>query len=159
MHVDKFESAFMWLSGIMLAIFAGAIIISVVGFGIHVPGASGQIDPKDIDKDPGFSQPGLHQLRDGVYEAYFVVQAWQFTPTQIEVPVHSEVFFYLTSRDLIHGFKVFDTDINIMVIPGQISQVTHTFNTPGKYQFYCHEYCGSLHHTMTGVITVTGANQ
>ena len=57
--------------------------------------------------------------------------------------------------DIIHGFKVFDTNINIMVIPGQISEVTHTFDEPGEFQFYCHEYCGSAHHTMTGVITIT----
>lgn len=157
MHVDKFESAFLWLSGTMMAIFAGAVIISVVGFGIHLPGPSGEIAPADIDKDPGFANPGLKQLRPGVYEAYIVVQAWQFTPTALEVPVGSKVIFYLTSRDVIHGFKMFDTNINIMVIPGQISQVEHTFTKPGKYQWYCHEYCGSLHHTMTGTVTVTGA--
>jgi cytochrome c oxidase subunit II len=141
----------------MLAIFAGAVVISVVGFGIHLPGPGGQIDPKDIDQDPGFSNPGLHQLRDGVFEAYFVVQNYQFTPTDIEVPAGSQVTFYLTSRDVIHGFQVFDTNINFMVIPGQISRVEHTFKQPGTFQFYCNEYCGSLHHTMTGTITVTGA--
>jgi cytochrome c oxidase subunit 2 len=155
MHVDKLESAFLWLSGAMLAIFAGAVVISVVGFGIHLPGPSGQISPAEIDKDPGFANPGIHKLRDGVYEAYIVVQAWQFTPTEMEVPVKSKVIFYLSSRDVIHGFKMFDADINIMVIPGQISQVEYTFKKAGKYQFYCHEYCGSLHHTMTGTITVT----
>lgn len=158
MHVDKFESAFLWLAGIMMAIFAGAVVISVVGFGIHVPGPSGQLAPQDIDKDPGFANPGMHKIRDGFYEAYIVVQTWQFTPAEMEVPVGSHVIFYLASRDLVHGFKMFDTNVNIMVIPGQISQTEHTFNTPGKYQFYCHEYCGALHHTMTGVVTVTGAN-
>ena len=75
----------------------------------------------------------------------------------MEVPAGSHVIFYLTSGDVIHGFKVFDTNINIMVIPGQISQVERTFNTPGTYHFVCHEYCGAPHPTMTGVVTVTKA--
>ena len=85
-----------------------------------------------------------------------VAQAWQFAPTQIEVPAGSEVTFFITSKDIIHGFKVFDTNVNIMVIPGQISEVTHTFDEPGEFEFYCHEYCGSSHHIMSGVINVTG---
>jgi cytochrome c oxidase subunit 2 len=157
MHVDKFGSAFLWLSGTMLAIFAGAVVISVVGLGIHLPGPSGQIDPAQIDKDPGFGSPGVKELRTGVYEVYIVVQSFQFMPNRIQIPVGSQVTFYLTSRDVMHGFKVFDTNVNILVIPGQISEVEHTFNQPGTYQFYCHEYCGSLHHTMTGAVTVTGA--
>jgi cytochrome c oxidase subunit 2 len=157
MHVDKLESAFLWLSGTMLTIFAGAVVISVVGMGIQLPGSSGQIDPAQINKDPGFANPGVKELRKGVYEAYIVVQNYQFTPGQMQVPAGSIVTFYLTSRDVIHGFKVFDTNVNIVVIPGQISKVAHVFNQPGAYPFFCNEYCGSLHHTMTGTVTVTGA--
>ena len=89
MHIDKLEGAFLTLAGTMMALFAGAVIISVVGMGIHVPGPAGQIAPAEIDKDPGFADPGVKQLRPGVYEAYIVVQAWQFTPTEFSVPVGS----------------------------------------------------------------------
>jgi cytochrome c oxidase subunit 2 len=154
MHIDKYEAAFLWLGGIMLGVFAAAILISVFGLGIQLPTQVEQIAPAEVDADPGFSNPGLREIYPGKYEAYIVAQAWQFTPTEITVPVGSEVTFFITSRDVIHGFKVFDTNINIMVIPGQISEVKHTFDEPGEYIYYCHEYCGSLHHTMEGVVKV-----
>jgi len=157
MHMDKYENGFLWLSGIMLGAFAISVLISVAGLNIHLPGESGQIDPAAVDADPDFGNPGLRQIRPGVYEAYLTLGDWQYSPAKIEIPVGSQVTFYLTSKDVIHGFKVFDTNINVMVIPGQISQVQHTFNQPGTYQFYCHEYCGALHHTMTGQVVVTGA--
>ncbi len=146
----------MWLASGMLVLFAGAIAISVFGLGVQLPSVVDQVAPAEVDTAPGFSNPGLREVYPGRYEAYIVVQAWQFTPDQITVPVGSRVTFYLASKDIIHGFKMFDTNTNIMVIPGQISEVTHTFDEPGAYQFYCHEYCGSLHHTMFGVVNVVG---
>jgi len=157
MHIDKYENAFMWLSGIMLGAFAIAVLISVGGLGIHLPGDAGQIDPAKVDSDPDFGNPGLRSIRPGVYEVYMRLGDWQYSPASIEVPVHSQVTFYLTSTDVIHGFKVFDTNINAMVIPGQITKVEHTFDRTETFQFYCHEYCGALHPTMTGQIIVTGA--
>lgn len=154
MHVDRFEAAFIRLSIVMLAVFAVAIMISVFGLGIQLPGVVDQIAPAQVSSEPGFDNPGLREVYPGKYEVYIVVETWQFTPNQITVPVGSEVTFFLASKDIIHGFKVMDTNINIMVIPGQISEFTHTFNEPGSYQFFCHEYCGGAHHTMTGVVNV-----
>jgi cytochrome c oxidase subunit 2 len=155
MHIDKYEGAFLWLAGVMLTVFAGAVVISAVGLNIHLPGQGGQIDPQKVTDELGFSTPGLTQIRPGVYEAYLVVQAWQFNPSDLgEVPVGSTVHFFLSSLDVIHAFKMFDTNINIMVIPGQVSQVSHTFTRAGIYHFLCYEYCGTLHHTMYGQIKV-----
>jgi len=156
MHIDRYESTFLRLATGMLVLFAGAIVISVFGLGIQLPTAVEQIAPADVATAAGFKTPGAREVFAGHYEAYIVVETWLFTPSEITVPVGSEVTFFLASKDLIHGFKVFDTNVNIMVIPGQISEVSHTFNTPGDFQFYCHEYCGAAHHTMTGVVHVVG---
>jgi cytochrome c oxidase subunit 2 len=56
---------------------------------------------------------------------------------------------------VVHGVKITDTNINMMLLPGQISVLTATFERPGTYNFICHEYCGTLHHTMYGQIIVT----
>lgn len=156
MHIDKYESAFMWLSAIMLLVFGGAILISVTGLQVTLPGHVEHLPPGDVLAAPGFSEPGLREVYEGRYEVYMVLGNWTFTPNEIEVPVGSEVTFFLASADVTHGFKVFDTNVNIMVIPGQVSEVTHTFKEAGDYQFYCHEYCGAPHHTMTGVVHVVG---
>ena len=158
MHMDKYENAFLWLAGIMLGVFGIAVLISVAGLGIHLPGESGQIDPKDVAADPGFGAPGLKSVRPGVYELYIVASTWQYDPSEVEVPKGSQVTLFLTSIDVIHGFKVFDTTLNGMIIPGQITKLEYTFNRPGTFAFYCHEYCGALHHTMIGQIVVTGDN-
>jgi cytochrome c oxidase subunit 2 len=154
MHIDRFEAMFLWLAAGMLFLFAGAIVISVFGLGIQLPTISDQIAPDEIDTTAGFDRPGLREVYPARYEVFMVAQTWSFTPASIEVPVGSEVTFFVTSRDIIHGFKVFDTNINVMVVPGQVTEFTHTFNEAGDYQFYCHEYCGAGHHTMTGIIHV-----
>jgi cytochrome c oxidase subunit 2 len=46
-----------------------------------------------------------------------------------------------------------------MVIPGQITRVTQTFDEPGEYKFVCHEFCGLAneqvgHHSMFGRVVV-----
>ena len=79
---------------------------------------------------------------------------WQFSPNTITVPAGSRVTFYVTSKDVQHGFKIAGTNINIMALPGEVGVLTATFDTPGTYNFYCHEYCGALHHTMYGQIVV-----
>ena len=158
MHIDQLEATFIRLSAVMMLVFAGAIAIAVFGLGIQLPGVVEEIDPAEVQTAPGFSDAdGLRQVYEGKYEAHIIASAsrgWVFIPDQIEVPAGSEVTFFLASEDVIHGFKVQDTNINVMVIPGQISEFTHTFNEPGEYQFYCHEYCGGAHHNMAGVVNV-----
>jgi cytochrome c oxidase subunit 2 len=154
LHVDRFEATFMRLAVLMLLVFAGAVSIAVFGLGVRLPHVVDQVAPADVDTTVGFDNPGLRMIYPGRYEAYIVVQTWQFNPAQITVPAGSEVTLYLASKDIIHGFKIIDTNVNIMVIPGQISEVTYTFKEAGTYQFVCHEYCGALHHTMAGVVNV-----
>ena len=43
------------------------------------------------------------------------------------------------------------------VNPGEISEVTLTFDRPGKYTFYCTRWCSINHWRMRGVIEVTDA--
>jgi cytochrome c oxidase subunit II len=77
-----------------------------------------------------------------------------FNPTQVRVPAGSSVTFYLTSVDVQHGFQIERTNVNMMVLPGQVSKLTAKFDKPGTYNFICHEYCGVGHHTMFGQIIV-----
>ena len=62
--------------------------------------------------------------------------------------------FKVASGNVIHGFMVRNTNINAMVIPGEVTQVTYTFDKPGEYLIICHEYCGLLHHTMYSKVVV-----
>jgi cytochrome c oxidase subunit 2 len=46
------------------------------------------------------------------------------------------------------------TRVNMMLIPGQVSQYEYRFDKPGEYLLICHEYCGRLHHTMSAKVVV-----
>lgn len=157
MHIDPYERGWMILSGVILVVFLAAVTVAGFALGIQLPGPELRVDPKTVDA-PG--QPwhadnvGLRELAPGKYEAYILSQTWLFAPREISVPAGSSVTFYVTSKDVQHGFKVQDTNINMMVIPGQVSKLTVTFESPGQYYFVCHEYCGAGHAAMFGTVNV-----
>jgi cytochrome c oxidase subunit II len=157
MRIDRYASMFLWLAAGMLFMFAGAIVISVSGLGIQMPSAIEQASPSDLASISGFEDPGFHQIGEGRYEVYMTASAadeWAFDPAEITIPVGSEVTFFIASTDVLHSLKVYDTTINVMIIPGQVAEVTYTFKQLGDFEYYCNEYCGSLHHQMAGVIHV-----
>jgi cytochrome c oxidase subunit 2 len=131
-----------------------AIVLTAFAVGIRVPTAEGRVDPRALAQTAPFDEPGVRELAPGRYEVTVVAQVFQFNPGEITVPAGSKVTFELTSRDVVHGFKIEDTPVNVMVVPGQISKVTTTFDEPGEYLIVCHEYCGGGHHAMFGKVIV-----
>ncbi len=155
-HIHTYEKWWIGASLVVLAVFAVAIGLSGFAAGIQVPAPELRVDPNIIAKSGPFAEPGLRELAPGKYEAYILAQAnpWRFRPDEIRVPVGSTVTFYLTSADVQHGFRLHDSNINVMVLPGQVSKLTHTFDTVGEFPFICHEYCGVGHQNMYGTIIV-----
>jgi cytochrome c oxidase subunit II len=131
-----------------------AVVLTAFAVGIRVPGIAGRIDPQAIAQTAPFDEPGVRELAPDRYEVAMVASVFQFTPNEIRVPAGARVTFSLTSRDVIHGLKIEGTPVNVMVIPGQISEVSATFDEPGEYLFVCHEYCGAGHHVMYGKVIV-----
>ena len=158
MHIDRYERLFIYAAVVLLVVFMGALAVSSFAFGIRVPTAYEKVDPRTVATPPSpWGLPADERIRElspGNYEVYLLGQMWQFTPNLITVPAGSRVTFYVTSRDVQHGFKITNTNINIMALPGEVGVLTATFDTPGTYNFVCHEYCGALHHTMYGQVVV-----
>lgn len=78
-----------------------------------------------------------------------------WSPAALTVPAGIPLHLRLTSDDVVHGFAVGQTDLTpVVVIPGEISEVTLTFKTPGKYTYYCTRWCGPDHWRMRGTIEV-----
>jgi cytochrome c oxidase subunit 2 len=102
-----------------------------------------------------FSEPGLRELAPGKYEAYILSRTFLYQPREITVPVGSTVTFYVTSADVQHGFAVEGTNVNMQIVPGQVSKLTTRFDRPGEYNYICHEYCGAGHAAMYGKVIVT----
>lgn len=159
LHVDWYEGLWIRISVGVLVIFVVAVLISSSAFSIQVPGVYARVDPQALADTP-FGEPGLREVAPGKYELYMLAATWQFVPSEIRVPAGSAVKFLVTSPDVQHGFKIMDTNVNMMVLPGQVSTLSTTFEEPGVYQMICHEYCGYVagspigHHTMFGQIIV-----
>lgn len=154
MKVHTYEKAFLWVGAVMLVVFLGALTYASVAMGIDLPGAEGRVDPTRVVSEAPFDEPGVRQMSPGRYEVVMVGRAWQFQPSEIRVPVGSEVTLIATSVDVIHGVHVEGTRVNMMLIPGQVSRNTYTFNEPGEHLMVCHEFCGAGHHTMFGKVIV-----
>ncbi len=154
MRIETYEKAYLTLSGITLAMCLGILLYVPIGYGIHLPGRVAEVDPQRVRTTPPFDNPGVRQTGPNAYEAVMIGQAWTFIPPEIRVPVGAEITFTATSADVLHGFHVEGTRLNMMLIPGQVSRNTYTFQQPGEYVIICHEYCGLGHHTMFGKVVV-----
>lgn len=154
MQIERYEKIFMVLSAVVLVAALLAIGAGTLAAGVHLPSPAGRYDPKTLRQTPPFDQPGVREIAPGRYEVVMVARAWGFEPNEIRVPAGSTVRFRVASADVIHGLLIEDTNVNVMVIPGQIVDVETTFDTPGTYVFVCHEYCGFGHHQMFGKVVV-----
>lgn len=150
MRVELYEKVFLWLTAGMLVAALAAIGVSVALAGVSLPGPAGRLDPRLVRQTAPFDQPGLRQVAPRQYEAVLLAQTWSYTPNEIRIPAGSHVTFIVTSADVIHGLLIQNTDVNAMIVPGQVTRVHATFHAPGEYLFLCHEYCGLGHHTMAG---------
>jgi len=154
MRAERYEKAFLLLSGGVLVLFIGALAFATLGMGIHLPGRAGEIDPTAVRSTPPFDHPGVRQVGPGRYEAVVLAQAWRYDPQEIDVPAGSTVTFRVTSADVIHGFYIEGTRVNFMVLPGEITEETYTFREPGEHRLICDEYCGAGHQLMAGKVVV-----
>lgn len=157
MRIDPYERAWIVLGLLVLAAFLVGVVASITVFGYHLPGPAGHVNPRRLAQTPPFDQPGLRQTGPGKYEVVLVAMTWAFRPNEVRIPMGSEVTFVLSSQDVIHGFRIPNTPVNLMIIPGQVTRMTVRFDRPGEYPFYCHEYCGVGHQVMSGRIIVESA--
>jgi len=153
-HIDPYERMWMVISIVLLVVFA--IAVGVAGFfmGIQVPAPEKRVDPQTVATEWA-DRLEVREISAGRYEVFIIAKTWQFTPNEIIVPVGAEVTFYITSIDYQHGFNLQGTNVNLQIVPGWVSKMTHTFDTAGEFTFICTEYCGAAHAIMSGKVIVT----
>ena len=162
MQVHNFEKVWLGAAILLIVGFIATISYGTVGAGISmVDDSGGQISAQAVQNGntgTQFDDPGVVQDSEDHVVVYVVAQQFQFRPgsgdTPIRVPADTRVTFKVTSADVVHGFSIAETNINTMVIPGQVAEVTAVFDETGTYGLVCHEYCGAAHHTMGGSVEV-----
>ena len=115
-------------------------------------GAPGESAGQQEVRDP--NEPGVWEIAPNVYEAVIVAFEGGFDPSEVRVPVGAEVRFRARSADLVHGFLIEGTDIEMEVDTFDPVTASHTFDVAGEYALYCHIYCGGGHPSMMGKVIV-----
>lgn len=144
--IDKAEKKVFMIIGGMVALFVFSILYAWGKYDSNVP--------ECIPYNKAYTEPKVNKIDDKTYPVFAVAQMWQFQPAQIYIPVGSEVDFYLTSKDVVHGFHIPDKNLNMMAVYGNINKMTVKFDKPGVYDITCHEYCGVGHQNMQGQVIV-----
>lgn len=83
---------------------------------------------------------------------------WAWIMDAQEVPAHKVVEFNVTSRDVNHGFAIYNPEGRLVTqtqaMPTYTNKLIYKFDEPGVYTVRCLEYCGVGHHIMLGSFTV-----
>ena len=143
--LDSSERNVIIITGAVLALFIFSIL--------YARGRNNDL-PECVPYDKAYTQPKVVQLDDKTYQVYAVAQMWQFQPSQIYIPTGSEVDFFITSNDVVHGFNIAEKNLNLLAIYGNIIKTTVRFDKPGVYKITCHEYCGVGHQSMQAEVIV-----
>lgn len=114
------------------------------------------IDPTTLHLAGEFTEDQLGSAveNDGSVTVRVLANQYAFTPSCVLVPADTPVRFRGTAADVIHGFSVSHTNVNMMLVPGYISDVRARFATPADLLMPCHEYCGTGHAAMWAHVKV-----
>ena len=92
---------------------------------------------------------------DGRYYVNLIGMRFTWLPSNIILANSTEVKFRITSPDVIHGFQIAGTNVNVMVLPGYIAEITWkvpAYMPAEKYLIICNEYCGAGHQDMYTIL-------
>jgi cytochrome c oxidase subunit 2 len=73
---------------------------------------------------------------------------------EIHVPVNKPVLTYITSKDVIHSFKIIAMRVTQDAIPGMRIPMWFTPTKTGRFQINCAQLCGIGHAAMAGGMLV-----
>jgi cytochrome c oxidase subunit II len=143
--IDKSEKKVLLMTGALLSLLLFSIL--------YARGKYNDL-PECLPFDKTYTEPKVVKLDEKTFQVYSVAQMWQFQPAQIYIPAGSEVDFFVTSKDVVHGFNIAQKNVNLMAIYGNINKSTVKFDKPGVYKITCHEYCGVGHQNMQAEVIV-----
>lgn len=165
MHLHKYEK--LWLTFGIGGLVAFLIVLAIGAFylGTHPQSHGVTIDPNNIEAEEAFQEEnlGLTEVRENEYVLNVIASAFNYNlgtdengdPVKhIRIPKGAKLLVQATSPDVVHGFNIAGTNVNMMVEPGYISAMEVEMKKPGTYTLVCNEYCGTGHHLMYATVEV-----
>jgi len=168
MTVHKEEKIWAFFVLGMVVVFLGALAYAAWGLGLNTPYTVQQIPAEKtlevfkpsvdcINPNVKRVENNIVICEDGRYYVNIVGMRFRWLPSNIVLTNPKEVKFRITATDVIHGFQIAGTNVNVMVFPGYIAEITWKIppNLPaGKYLIVCNEYCGAGHQDMYTVMEI-----
>jgi cytochrome c oxidase subunit II len=146
MAIDKIEKRIIISSMFLMGLFVFSLLYAKNKYRSDVP--------ECLPYNKAYTEPKVTKLDEKTYQVFSVASMWQFEPAEIYIPVGSDVDFYLTSKDVVHGFNIAEKNVNMMAVYGAINKTSVRFDKPGVYNIVCHEYCGVGHQNMRAQVIV-----
>lgn len=151
---ERHERVWVFVAIVLLTLLlVGTMFFVVFDYGVVVRTDGFRRDPAVLPAAPA----GLVQTGPGAYSVQMTGHLWSWTPSPLHVPQGATVTFHVTSTDVLHGFQIQGTTVNITAVPGITGSATYTFVHPGTYYIICNEFCGIEHQGMIGRIIVDPA--
>lgn len=150
MHVDSTEKKWVILSFAMAFAMIGILAAYAINHNIEPPSNVETVDSVRLHLTEEFAEDklGIHQADDGSLVVTMVAARYGFYPQDMKVPADTPIKFRIASADVLHGVHTAGTNMNTMVVPGYVSEITTTFPHTGKFPMFCNEYCGLGHDYM-----------
>ena len=152
---ERHERVWVFLAMALLTLLLlGTLFLVALDYGVVARTEGFRRDPV-----PALGTASGELVRTGpnAYSVSLLAHLWAWTPGPLHVPQGAAITFVVTSADVLHGFEVQGTTINLTAIPGISGSVTYTFGHAGTYNIICNEYCGIEHQAMIGTIVVDPA--
>jgi cytochrome c oxidase subunit 2 len=155
-HGERTERRWATVSVAILVLFVVVATFAALYHGAMPQSRVETADPRTLHLGGEFIESNLGSALepDGSVTVRAIGQQYSFTPACIVVPTDTPVTFRATSADVVHGFLIDGTNINLMLVPGYISSLGARFETPGERLMPCHEFCSVGHEGMWGRIKV-----
>ena len=160
-HIDPLERKWIiMIAGIVLLTWVLIIYYAAVE-DVHPPSNVEVIDSARLHLVSGVGgdefmedKLGIHRDPDGLLVVTMVAARYGFYPRHLEVPINTPVKFRIASFDVLHGVLIPFSNMNTMVVPGYIAEITTSFTRLGNFPLICDEYCGLAHAYMYGMIKI-----
>lgn len=150
------ERRWAWLVGAIVLFLLGMMAYMSLHWAAMPPLRTETVDPVTLHLAGEFIEPNLGSALepDGSVTVRVVAHQYSFSPPCILVPAATPVQIRATAADVVHGFSIGASNVNLMLIPGYVTNFRTRFARPGEHLMPCHEYCGTGHAAMWAHVRV-----
>jgi cytochrome c oxidase subunit 2 len=147
--MEKNEKRVLAVSIALMVVFFIGLIHAYRAYGVRIPSCVTELKPFDEGK--------VIRRGEKDYEVHIVARMWSFEPAEVVLPPGAHVTIYLSSVDVVHGFQIVGTNVNLMAVPGTVNVAEVRFDRAGSHLGVCHEFCGLGHERMANRFVIREA--